>query len=387
MPTKFGSHRLAQAPSPFTGAPKVGVPAGAPQAAPAVVDAQPVRPDISLPPDYDDVNKQIFRNEFEAIPLPDLAEAKANALVCNSSNMNFIRSMIPVSPVFYADDFFTRMAKHRWRAARPSPNAPGPGSRGLMPMGGHRDLGQNPMMVDRAPPVYGAATGWEKIAELDRVNAYGFRGDKRGPKMIRAAGGFQPPSMRTDDAYVQVIAERFVRYMMSRFQQTIDPAEAVQYIKGQGASGRAFVQYQVWRAILKSEELHIGRMVADEFLRGFTSISRDVRMAYDFGKQGSADRYKGEGFGVYALHSEGGFLLPPRAQHMHGTKGTEAEIAHPGPIPWDHVMAFRTFLNVNLNDDRTFKKSGVIFVRRGFRGSDPAGFSKVFAALGSLGVG
>jgi hypothetical protein len=145
-----------------------------------------------------------------------------------------------------------------------------------------------------------------------------------------------------------------------------------------------FVEYEIWRAILKNEELHIGRMVADEFLKGYISTSRDVTIARSFVGNASPDGTRGQLSAVYALHSEGGFLLPPRTQHAHGTTGTEAEVAHPGSLPWTKVVGFRTFLTIDLNDDRTFQATKMLFMRKGFQARDKVGFEQVVAALGSL---
>lgn len=160
--------------------------------------------------------------------------------------------------------------------------------------------------------------------------------------------------------------------------------DVVQYIKGQGPKGNIFVEYEIWRAILDAEKFHIGRMVDDEFLRGYISTSRDVKVARTFLSNASHGGGKSNDGAVYALHSEGGFLLPPRAQHVHGTKGTEAEIAHPGPLPWTKVMAFRCFNPTDFNDPRTFIRSQHLFVRKGFRQADPKGFAEIVAALGAL---
>src|SRR5262249_17961947 len=147
------------------------------------------------------------------------------------------------------------------------------------PLGHHRPT----RAVDASKPLYGnAATDWKKIRELDRVNAYVFRGDKRRPTDIRAAGGFFPPSSRTDDAYLSVIADRFIGYIKSRFGKDVVADDVIRYIKGQGPAGKVFVEYEIWRAILDSEKFHIGRMVADEFLRGYISTSRNVRTALGF---------------------------------------------------------------------------------------------------------
>jgi hypothetical protein len=332
----------------------------------------------SLPEDRDEVNARVFGNEFDTVPLPDPAQAKLIAPVCDASNMTFIRSNIPVPIRFEFEEFFERMAKYQWRAARPSAAA-----LKKVPMGLHRPA----TAVDRSRPLNPVkpATDWKRIRELERVNAYVFRGDKRGPTEIRAANGFHPPSSRADDRYLKLIADRFVCYMKTRFSKDVSPDEVVGYIKGQGPAGKVFVEYEIWRAVLESEKFHIARMVVDEFLKGYISTSRDVGRAAIFTTGPGRDGYMAPVYGVYALHSEGGFLLPPIAQHVHGSKG-EAEIAHPGPIPWLKVMAFRTGMTRDFDDPRTTYKSGVIFVRKGFRKADPRGCDQVIATLGKLGT-
>jgi hypothetical protein len=338
----------------------------------------PARPTASLPEDRDEVNARVFGDEFDTVPLPDQAEAMLIAPVCDASNMTFIRSNLPVPIRFDFEEFFERMAKYQWRAARPSAAA-----LRRVPMGLHRPA----TGLDRSRPLNPVkpATDWKKIPELRRVSAYVFRGDKRRPTDIRAANGFHPPSSRTDDRYLKLIAERFVQYMKMRYSQDVNPDEVVGYIKGQGPAGRVFVEYECWRATLESEKFHIGRMVDDEFLRGYISTTRNMSTAACFARNPSADGYRAPVWAVYALHSEGGFLLPPRAQHVHGSKLNEAEVAHPGPIPWLKVMAFRTGMALDFDDKRTFYKSGVIFVRKGFRAADPRGCDQVIASLGKLG--
>jgi hypothetical protein len=348
----------------------------------------PPRPTMGPPPKYDEAYIHEFADEFEIVPLPDFTEARKNAKVCNSSNMEYIHSILP-GPVVTLDDFFTRMAQRQWQAATPFVNrlaGPAHVSKGFLAIGARRDLGANPMTVDNSKPRFpgGHATDWNLIPELKQVNAYVFRGDKRDPSQVKAHGGFQPPSTRTDDSMVKVIAARFVQYMKQRFNKDVNEADVIQYIKSQGTSGKTFVEYEIWRAILKGEEMHIGRMVQDEFLKGFISTSRDVKVALGFMAGDSADLKRGPNSGVYALHSGLGFLLPPAAENVHGTKATEAEIAHPGPLPWSNVMAFRTFVTVNFNDDRTFRRTNVLFFRKTFRQADPKGFEEVFWALGSL---
>jgi hypothetical protein len=348
------------------------------QRMPKLPATPPPRPTTSLPQDRDEVNVRAFADEFDAIPLPDQMEAMARAPVCNEHNLKYIKSTLPISIHFEFEEFFQRMARNQWNAARRSPDA-----ERKLPAGMHRGLNT----PDTARPLFrGAspASGWKEIPGLKRVNAYVFRGDKRRVTDVRADGGFHPPSARTDDGYVQVISKRFAQYLKAQFGKDVDPADVAQYIRGQGPAGKVFVEYEIWRAVLDAEKFHIGRMVDSEFLRGYISTSRNPAVAKRFATSASEDGKRAPTYAVYAVHSEGGFLLPPRAQHIHGFKGDEAEIAHPGSIPWRKVMAFRTGMDMNLNDDRTFYKSSVIFVRKGFRQADLRGFGEVVAALGAL---
>lgn len=346
-----------------------------------------------LADDQTDVDLREFGDEFDPIPVPDPTVAKAHALDGNSKNMDYIKSKLPMSHVGI-QDFYVQMSKHQWQAAKPS--AAGHASpmhvmKGMLAIGARRDMGANPMQKDPARPLMpgGHATDWDKIPGLERVNAYSFRGEKRSPRLIQAAGGFKPPSTRTDEAYIKVIAGKFVQYMKSRYSQTVNESDAIQYIKGKGPAGRIFTEYQMWRAIMKGEELHIGRMVESEFMKGYISTSRDVLMAFDYSKQTSADQVDAAHYAVYAVHSEGGFLLPHISQHVHGTKAFEAEIAHPGAIPWTKVVAFRQYIrrDPGFKDMRTFQNSNYIFMRKEYMKSDPEGMQQVMWSLGKLPLG
>ena len=310
----------------------------------------PPRPTAPAPPDhYDEVNLREFGGDFDALPIPDQNVATAKALACTLNDMNYIKSALPMAHIGM-QDFFLQMSKQQWQKATPFVSrlgAPMHAARGMLAIGARRDLGANPAMKDASRPLMpngGHANDWDKIPGLERVNAYVFRGDKRSPKSIWNAGGFQPPSARTDDAYVKVIANKFADYMQKRYGQNVQEDDVVQYIKRKGQGGMVFAEYEMWRAILKGEEMNIGRMVStDEFMRGFISTTRSVQKAFEFMKDGSADGGREPVNAVFALHSEGGFLLPQRKQHVHGTKGNECEIAHPGPIPWTKVVGFRAY--------------------------------------------
>jgi len=341
-------------------------------------------------PDTDAIPE--FANDFDAIPMPSGSDW-IGMLDCSPDNMNYIKSTLPMQHV-PLESFYQDMAHRQWRGAqpvRPAGTAPQFFSRGLSPIGAVRDMVPNAAMVDHSRPRMpgGFATDWNVIPNLERVNAYAFRGDKRHPRQIRLADGFHPPCTRRDAVYITLIANRFAGYMKCRFNKVVDPKEVEQYILGRGQAGHVFVEYEVWREIMKGEELHIGRMVASEFLKGFVSTSRCVQKAAGFALGASQDGKTSRIGCVYALHTEGGFLLPPLSTNPHGTK--EAEIAYPGSLPWSKVKAFRMIHPPSMSDQRSMKTKEYvaqmrIFVRKGFLSEDPLGARQVVLALGTVGL-
>ena len=335
-------------------------------------------------PDHQNIPE--FADEFDAIPIPDAAEI-AGRLKCETTNENYIKSSLPMQHVGL-QDIYTQMAKRQWK--QPFVRRDGlalHAAKGMLAIGARRALGANPSVQDVVRPAMprGGATDWDLISDLVRVNAYAFRGDKRQPRIVKEHGGFHPPSTRTDAGYMTLVAKKFVQYMKDRFTQDVTQSEVEEYIRGKGPAGKVLVEYEIWRAILKGEELHIGRMTQNEFLKGYVSTSRDVAKAYGFMNSASAGG-KDEGLkAVYALHTEGGFLLPPKGKNVHATTD-EAEIAHPGPLPWSKVKAFRIYQTreVAKMHVRTFQGSEVLFVRKGFRGADPKGAQQVIWSLASL---
>jgi hypothetical protein len=342
---------------------------------------------------FHDPQQQItneFQDEFDAVPMLS-REDIATRLVCNRENMNYIKSALAM-PHVGIQDFYLDMARRPWTTVKPSAKP------GIAPaflkmgqaIGMRRDMGET-QAEDKSRPRFvspsgarGMADDWASILTLDRVNAYVFRGDKRHPRAIKLANGFNPPSTRKDNAYTAVIARKFVNYMKTRYGKDVNQADVEQYIRGKGPAGNTFSDYEMWRSILKGEEMHIGRMTVDEFLKGYISTSRSVSVAAGFASAGSADGRKDTIVGVYALHSEGGFLLPDAGQHSHAHRA-EAEIAHPGALPWNKVVGFRYSMAGNFADPRTWKRqSDVVFMRNDFRLKDPAGAFEVLRHLSSV---
>ena len=332
-----------------------------------------------------------FAVDFDAVPRPSDQE-RAGRLKCSKSNMLYIPSCLAMTHV-PMEEFYQQMANRQWQKAQPTIGKDGRAPAFLNRMGAaigaRRDMVGNQVADASRPRMPGGiATDWKSIPELQRINAYVFRGDRRLPRAIKLRDGFHPPSTRQDRAYTPVIASRFVTYMRARYNKDVSQSEVEDYIRSKGQAGKTFVEYELWREILKGEELHIGRMVADEFLKGFISTTRDVTVCQTFIDRRTPDK-AGEALkAVYALHSEGGFLLPAKGTHAHASNN-EAEVAHPGSLSWSKVKAFRIVQDGAAGDARThrtdeYTSQQLVFVRKGFQQQDPTGAREVILALGQF---
>jgi hypothetical protein len=100
---------------------------------------------------------------------------------------------------------------------------------------------------------------------------------------------------------------------------------------------RVLVNYFAWRSMTNYEAFHLGRMLADETLKGYISTTRAVTVARKFAKANGW---------VYLTRVRGGFLVPDKGT---GTgvlkewvkKFGEQEVALPGTLKWKDVFGFR----------------------------------------------
>jgi len=207
---------------------------------------------------------------------------------------------------------------------------------------------------------------WRIHKDFQLVNAYTFRGDRRSPQDIRAAQGFHPPITRTDQHYIDnVIYPQFAKYMRNKFKKDVDPATFTQvYHQTVGADASVMHNYLMWWSLVEQESYHVGKMLVDETLKGYTSSSRAVTVAKGFART--------DGW-VYVLLIEGGFLLPSKGRHeWTGTFGEE-EIARLGQVPWKRIFGFR-----QVGGDYKFK--GPIYLRKSFT-MRPKAYQEVHALL------
>ena len=233
----------------------------------------------------------------------------------------------------------------------------------------------------RRRDAFGPNASWSGMKEIKLVASYTFRGETRTPEQIHAAGGFYPPSMRTDFYYQNIVMDKFAEYLRKvegKEWSTKQIKELLQEYWRQGDNrfnNTMLAEFHMWKAMFQREEAHIGKMTESPFLKGYVSTTRDMGVAV-FGSTGGLatdqlDVAGSENGWVYAVRVEPGFLLRPGAG---GVKKDEAEVAHLGPIPWDHVYGFRCFA-------KSSQFNGRVFIRYDFDKSDTTAFKLILRQL------
>jgi hypothetical protein len=289
------------------------------------------------------------------------------------------------------------MISHCWKKAvvptSPRANPPMLGgarqqafnNRGLQP-GGPADqarvmaAGQyRPMVSPTTPPptppgvnadmvkhLQGVANDWNVMTEMKRVNAYTFRGDTRAPAAIKAAGGFNPPSTRNDKSYVEgAMFEQFSGYMKRRFNLTVDKQtflDAYNKTVQNDAAKNVLLNFSIWKALTDQEAFHVGRMLANEALKGYISTTKAITVAKGFAKSGGW---------VFLTLVRGGFEIPDQRKHIWTAIFGEQEIALPSGLAWADIYGFR---QVSPKGPKKFV--GPIYFRKGFAVSNPIAFQK-----------
>jgi len=218
----------------------------------------------------------------------------------------------------------------------------------------------------------GIATDWTEHVKLKRVCAYTFRGDTRAPLAIKTAGGFSPPASRTDQYYFDnVLYPQFASYMKRRFNKDVDQntfKDAFNISSGNDASKkRLLLDYSIWRAIVDQEALHMGRMLAEEAIKGYISTTRCVTVAKAFAKENGW---------VYLTLVRGGFNVPAKGATEWTKIFGEQELAFPGKVDWKDIFAFR---QIGPKSSRKFV--GPIYFRNGFESKNCTAFRQAHDLL------
>jgi hypothetical protein len=245
-----------------------------------------------------------------------------------------------------------RLIDYGWRTASASKTTP---QRTLI--GAQRGAAPAPPAVPQRSllrQAFGNAlvANFNHVELFEQVAAYTFRGDRRPPEVIKADGGFHPPSTRMDDTYVEAMANEFYKYLHVKQGLTLDDDAKAQWVRAmmghirnpQSADDKRLVEeFAFWRAVMRQGEMHLQAMTDESFLKGYISTARDIDTAF-MGATGALAGAKGQTrmalgeFGwIYVLRVRSGFLVK---KGVGGVTKEEAEIAHLGSIPWEDVMGF-----------------------------------------------
>lgn len=214
------------------------------------------------------------------------------------------------------------------------------------------------------------ALDWTQHNSIPRVRAFTFRGDTRDPAAIKKAGGFSPPNGRTDVHYLEnTIFKHFANYLERKIglEISLDQFRKVLNETLSDDLKRQFFHYGIWRALAEQEAMHLGRMVANEDLKGYTSTTRAVTVAKGYARSGGW---------VYLLSVDGGYVLPKMNAHDWTKIFSEQEVAMPGPVPWEKVQGFR-----QITDDNPLMFTGPIYLRDTFDKVEPDAASETFMLL------
>jgi hypothetical protein len=259
------------------------------------------------------------------------------------------------------------------------PLPPRPGQQPAPPMV-QQYRSANPVGYDQAMKMPGAKTklthlmtevpkDWSLMQTLPNVAAYAFRGDTRAPQAIRQANGFQAPISRTDDHYLYgTVLTTFNAWLKAKLGIELTKSDFSDLLKKAMPDAEErliFSFYEMWRGQVAAESLHVGRMVANETLKGYVSTTRAPTVAKGFAKNGGH---------VYVLRVRCGFLVPPKGAHPWTQIFGEEEIASPRAIEWDDVVGFRAVGPGNLF-------TGPVMLRMGLMGQDSNAFDKALRAL------
>jgi len=330
-----------------------------------------------------------------------------------------IPAKVPLPAYAPMQNYFEEIAKRVWKAAKPSmvqklmferkdflaqtrvayppPSAPPPqpfgpaGPQWWVPTGERPPLASPTGMpgtkgaqeipdVPQLDYLKGVAKDWQLTKDLVRINAYTFRGDSREPHVVMKNGGFNPPSSRTDTAYLKnTVYPLFIGYMVRRFGAPKDRLvdehtfmNVVNHVITSPEQRRWWIEYTIWRALEEQEKFHTGRMVAEEALKGYISTTRDIRVAKGFAlRAGQATGW------VYVVLIEGGIVVPDKGKHAWSQLFGEQEIAYPASVPWAKIYGFRQVEQTTMK----FGPNQPLLLRKGFQEKDPEAFKQCYALL------
>jgi hypothetical protein len=189
------------------------------------------------------------------------------------------------------------------------------------------------------------------IIPFERVIGYGFRGETRPPGVVKGAGGFLPNYTRPE--HVRKHDEKLKKAKAAKdLNALLECAEA------------------------EGGALDLERFIADQTFRGFISTTKSIAIAKNFAtsKWAYGMNVPGavEGW-VYACLVVGAFHLPPKGAHS-WIKFNEQELAMPGMLDWENVVACR-----QVKRDGEFE--GPVYMKPALERTDPKAARKIWKLL------
>ena len=340
---------------------------------------KPDRSDEILP--YDQIGS--ISSDFEGFkPNPKYGWGRGKRLLPKGHTKDVWKIVVPKTapPIGRLPQIIENMLKMTWKFSEPSAGA----QRGNAMAGTHRGnvaasvqtQTYHPQVRPVKPAIYSTfpnssaiASDWKLFEQIERTNAVTFRGDSRPPQdVINTFGGFNPPITRTDRYYLENdIFDKFSDYLNRRFNRPLSKADFLRAVDSSlpnEADKKILIDYMMWRNITEREQMHLGRMVEQECLKGYISTSRAIESSIQFGT-----RHNKQAGWVYLNVVHAGFIVPWGSTSLWGSE--EAEIAQWGPIPSERIVGFARFSAGGLLDSD-------IYIRRSFRKREPEAFEKTF---------
>jgi hypothetical protein len=235
--------------------------------------------------------------------------------------------------------------------------------------------------------------------KLKIVSGYAFRGDTRDPSEIKRAGGFLPNSTR--DNHWNLVQKKIIE------EKLIDSGTGVAKLPGgvdfgsfSLGGGKIAVDIEAKAAASRQ----MGKSAPDlpftynetrtdlrvymenEILGIFVSLTKSVPIAKMFAATTAFKQGKKTGW-VYVCRITGGFEFPKKGEMMQASLSgvaapvskAEQEVAQPGMVDWDDVVAFRE-LDTDLQGPLLLKNK--VYIRSGIKEESGGNvFTEIFELL------
>lgn len=216
------------------------------------------------------------------------------------------------------------------------------------------------------------------FAKLRKV-CYGFRGDSRGPVLLKKefSGAFTPNYTRADHAKKLDRYGELEKVPTQSYESDEDRQKAVAEAEREIAPLKPNFVNAKGRTKSASEAetgaLNLEDYIANEFAGGFISLTRYARVARVFASGGGGNAGGRRTGWCYVCFAEGAINVPLKGQAAWATKD-EFELAMPGLLEWQDIVGWRKIALSGMFE-------GPIFLRKSFSVADPKAFKAVYHVL------